>query len=98
MLTKLQEIHLVVFNSSFTVSVTPSSSTPEYSDGFMILKISFISSFEINKVNFFPALEAPFLLIFLSNLFIVFEVKLLTTPGKFSLAKGIPIFVSAFFP
>ena len=56
----MQEIHLVVFNSSFTVSVTPSSSTPEYSDGFMILKISFISSFEINKENPFPALAAPF--------------------------------------
>ena len=64
----------------------------------MILVISFISSFEINKVNPFPALTAPFPLIFLSNLFFVFKANLLTNPGKLSLAKGIATFVSAFFP
>ena len=64
----------------------------------MILIISFISSFEINKVNLFLALTAPFSLIFLSNLFIGFEVKLLTNPVKLSLAKGIAMFVSHFFP
>ena len=63
----------------------------------MILVISFVCSFEINKVNPFSALTAPFPLIFLSNLFIAFEVKLLNYPGKLSLAKGIAIFVSAFF-
>ena len=63
----------------------------------MILIISFISSFEINKVNLFPALTVPFPLIFLSNLFIAIEVKLLTNPGKLPLAKGIAIFVSASF-
>ena len=52
----------------------------------------------MNKVNSFPALTAPFPLIFLSNLFIAFEVRLLTSPGKLSLAKGIATFVSAFFP
>ena len=57
-----------------------------------------MSSFEINKANPFPALTAPFRLIFLSNLFIPFEVKLLTNPGRLSLAKGIAIFVSDFFP
>ena len=57
-----------------------------------------MSSFEINKVNPFPALTAPFLLIFLSNLFIAFELQLLTNPGKLSLAKGKTIFVSVFFP
>ena len=64
----------------------------------MILIISFISSFKINKLNPFPVLTAPFSLIYLSNLFILFEVKLLSNPGKLSLAKGISIFVSAFFP
>ena len=64
----------------------------------MILIISFISSFEINKVNPFRALTAPFPLIFHSSLFIAFEVKLLTNPIKLSLAKAIAIFVSAFFP
>ena len=64
----------------------------------MILIISFISLSEINKVNLFPTLTAPFSLIFLSNLFIAFEVKLLTNPGKLSLAKGIAMFASAFFP
>ena len=64
----------------------------------MILIISFISSFKINKVNPFPALTATFSFIFLSNLFIAFEFKLLTNPGKLYLAKGIAMFVSAFFP
>ena len=59
----------------------------------MILIISFISSFEINKVNLFPAQTAAFPRIFLSNLFIVFEVKLLTNLDKLSLAIGIAIFV-----
>ena len=57
--------------------------------------VSFLSSFKINKVNPFPA----FPIIFLSNLYIVFEVKLLTNPGKckLSLPKVIAMFVSAFF-
>ena len=43
-LTKLHEIRLVVFFiSCFTVSVTPSTNTPEFSDDFMILIISFKS-------------------------------------------------------
>ena len=41
----------------------------------------------MNKVSPFPALIAPFPLIFLSNLFIAFEAKLLTNPGKLSLGK-----------
>ena len=86
------------FISCFIVLVTPSINTSESSTDFIILIILFISSFEINKVNFFPALTGPFPLIFLSNLLIAFEVKLFTNPGKFSLAKGIAIFISAFFP
>ena len=64
----------------------------------MILIISFLSSFKTNKVNPFPALTGPFPLIFLSNLFIAFEVKLLTNPGKLSLAKEIAMVVGVFFP
>ena len=64
----------------------------------MVLIKSFISSLEINKPNPFPALTAPFPLIFLLNLYIAFEVKLLTNPGKLPLTKGIIIFVSDFFP
>ena len=87
---KLEEIHLLVFFIlCFTVSVNPSINTPKPSKDFIILMLSFISSFEINKVNLFPTLRAPFPLIFLSNLFIAFEVTLLTNPGKLSLAKGI---------
>ena len=63
----------------------------------MILIISFTSSFEISKVNAFPAPTVPFPLIFLSNLLIAFEVKWLTNPGKLSLAKGIATFVITFF-
>ena len=60
--------------------------------------MSFISSFEKNKVNSFPVLTVPFPLIFLSNLFIAHRVKLLTNPGKYPLAEGITMFFSAFFP
>ena len=84
------------FTSYFTVSVTPSINTPESSNDFMILIISFISSFEINKLNRLPTLTAPLPLIFLLNLFVAFKVKLLTNPGKLSLAKAIAMFVSAF--
>ena len=63
----------------------------------MILIISFICSFEINKVNPFPALKAPFPLIFLLNLFIYFEFQFFTNSVKSSLGKGIATFASAFF-
>ena len=44
--------------------------TFQSSNDFVILVTSIISSFEINKVNPFPAVTAPFPLIFLSDLFI----------------------------
>ena len=62
----------------------------------MTLIKTFISLFEINKVNLFLALAALFPFIFLSNLFIALEVKLLTNPGKLSLAKGIATSVITF--
>ena len=40
----------------------------------------------MNKMNLFPALTAPFPLMFLSSLFIAFE------------AKGIATFISTFLP
>ena len=86
------------FISCFTVSITPSINTPESSNNFIILVISFISSFEISKVNPLFTLTDPFPLIFLSNLFITLEVKFLTNLGNLSLPKEITIFVSAFFP
>ena len=57
---------------SFTVSVTPS---PESSHGFVILIVSATSSFEINKVNPFPALTAPRPVILYLNLYITLVVK-----------------------
>ena len=86
------------FISCFSVSGTPSINTPESSNDFIILIISFISSFKINKVTHLASLAAPFLLIFLSNLFIALEVKLLTNLGKLSLAKRIATFISVLFP
>ena len=62
------------------------------------IKISFISSFEVNKVNPFSALTAPCPLMFLSKLFIASEAKLLPNTDKLSLAKGIALSVSAFSP
>ena len=49
----------------FTVSVTPSINRPDFSSDSTILIISPISSFEMNKMNPFPALTAPAPLIFL---------------------------------
>ena len=96
-LTKQEEIYLLAFFiSCFTFSVILSVHSSEPSDEFMILIISFTSSFEINKVNLFPAFRAPFSLIFLANLFIAFEAKLLTNPGKLSLAKAIATIARAF--
>ena len=61
----------------------------------MIVIKSFISSFEIDKVYLTDALTAPFPLIVLSNLFVAYEAKLLSNPGKLSLATGIGKSVSA---
>ena len=61
----------------------------------MTLIISFVSSYQINKVN--PALTAPFPIIVLSNLFIAFEAKMLTNRSKLSLAKEIAKSVINFF-
>ena len=99
MLIQHQEIHLLVFFiSCFTASVTPSINTPKSFSDFMILIISFIFSFEVNKVNPFPALTGPIPPIFLLNLFIAFEDTLLTNPGKSSLVKRITTFTSDFLP
>ena len=81
----------------YNVFITPSINTVESFNGFIVFIISFISSFEINETNLFLALAAPFPLIFLSNLFITLEGKLLTNPSMLSLAKGIATFVSTFF-
>ena len=86
---RIKVLKILLFFISFTVSVTPLINKPESSDDFIIFIISFISSFEIYKVNPFPALAALFPFIFLSNLFITLEVKLLINPGKLSLAKNI---------
>ena len=98
MLTKPQEICLFgFFISSFTVLVAPSINTPGSFNDFMILMISFITLFKMNKVNVFSALTAPVPLIVISSLFIAFQVKLLTNPGKLFLVKLIVTFVGDFF-
>ena len=76
----------------------PSINTLESLNDFLILIISFRSSVKINKVNPFPAPTPPFPLIFLLNLFIAWETKLLTNPGELSITKGTAKFVSAFLP
>ena len=93
-LTKLQEIFLLDFLFHFSLIQEPH--TPKSSNDFIIFIISLISSFEMDKVNPFHVLTAPFPINFLSNLFIALEVKLLTNPGKLPLAKGIATFVRAF--
>lgn len=55
----------------------------------------------MNKVNTFPGVTAPSLLIILSNLFTAFEAAfepiLLTNQSKLSLAKAIARSVTIFF-
>ena len=89
------------FFSCFTTSVTPSINTPKSSTDFTALIISLISSYEINKVNTFPAVAASFPLVLLSNLFIefetAFEVILLTNASNLSPANGIARAVTTFF-
>ena len=60
--------------------------------------MSLMPSFEKNRVNFFPALTDLYPRIFLSNLFIAVEVKLLTNPSKLSQTKGIATFASVSLP
>ena len=80
-MSKKSALYIFFFFIFFTVLVSPSINTPESSNDFIILIISFVSSFEMYKVNLFPTLAASFPYIFLSNLFIAFEVKLLTNTG-----------------
>ena len=74
-----KKIHFV-----FTVSVIQSINKPEFSSdsNFLILIISSISSFEMNKVNTFPALTAPFLFISISNVSKIDEIALVTNLGN----------------
>ena len=97
-LTKLQETSLLVFYFMFYCSNNSSINTPESSNDFTVVIISFVSSFEMQNIKPFPTLTALFPLILLSNLFIVLEFKLITNPGKLSLAKRIATFPSAFLP
>ena len=97
LLTEQEEISFLVFLFHYFISVIASNNTSESSKDFMVLIIPFLSSLEINKVNLFPVLTAPFPLFF-SNFFITFEAKLLTNPGKLSVAKRMATFVSAFLP
>ena len=64
----------------------------------MILIISSTSSFEMNKVNPFPALMAPCPLIFLSSLYNTDEVALVANLGKTCLSKETARSNNAFLP
>ena len=100
------------FISCFTVSFAPSINKPDFSSDSTILVISFISSFEMNKVNIFIGLKIPFPLIYLFiylciYLFIYFQfyllhlklhLKVYTNSDKESLAKGTARSVSVFYP
>ena len=72
---------LIFFYLCFTVPVVPSINTNDLSSDSTILIISFIFSFETNKVNPFPALTVPHP----SN---TDEVALGANLNKKSLAKG----------
>ena len=93
----LRNLHSCSFILCFTVSVTLSINTAKPYNDFIIFIISLMCLVEINEVNCLFSLIASFLLIFLSNLFIAFEVRYITNPSKLSLAKGIVTCASAFF-
>ena len=79
------ELNIFIQISTFSFYNCSSTNTFYYWRNYWLL---FISSFKINKLNPLPALAALFPLISLSSLFITSEAKLLTNPGKLSLAKG----------
>ena len=64
------------FISCFTVLVVPSIYRPDFSSDFTILIISSISSFQLNKMNPFPALTALRPLIFISNFISIFLLQI----------------------
>ena len=64
----------------FNVSLIPIINTFRSSNDFTTLIISFISLFEMNQVNPFSALTAPFPLVFLSDLYL--HLKLNCLPGQ----------------
>ena len=70
------------FIPCFTVSVAPLIHTPDFSGESMILIMSVMSSFEMNKLSPFPAITAPCPLIFLSNLSNTDEVALVANLNK----------------
>ena len=87
--------------SWLATTVTPSISTPEYSNDFiMLIKLS-ILSFKISKVYLFHDPTNPFPLILLSNLLIPLEAALkailFTNQDKLLLAKVIARSVTTFF-
>ena len=86
-----------LFISCFTVSVFPSINTPEFSGKVMILIISSITSFKMNKVNSFPSLTTPCALIFLSKLSATDKVALVANLGKINLVNQTAKSNSAFF-
>ena len=51
--------------------------------------MSYISSFQVNIVDPFPALTAPFPLIFLSYLSNIYKIAFVANVGKTFLPKGI---------
>ena len=64
MLIQQQKTNLLVFLSNvFNFLVTTSINKTESSSDFIILIVSFITSFKINKVNHFLAFRAPVRLI-----------------------------------
>ena len=98
--SKQEELHflLLFLVSFFTASTVPSISRPDFFSDFTIVIISFMSSFEKNKVNHFLTRMAPRPLIFLSSLSNIDKVHLFANFVKVSLAKVTGRFVSASLP
>ena len=69
-----------------------------FSSDSTILIIPFTSSFEMDKMNPFPALTASCPLIFLSNFSNTAEVALVANFGRISLSKGTARSNNAFLP
>ena len=81
---------------AFYYAVAPSINRAESSSDFSILMTSSISSIQMNKMNPFPALAAPLLLISLSNLSNTDKVALVANSGKTALAKETAKSIGAF--
>ena len=90
--------HFLSFTSCSAVSVASSINRTDFSIDSTILIMSYISSFQVNIVDPFPALTAPFPLIYLSYISNIDKIAFVANVGKKCLPKRITRSNNTFLP